>query len=365
MKKILIVFNHPAPYKVMFFNELSKYYDLTVIFERVKEKTRNKKFYYQTEYRFKTVKVKGIPFGNMNYISGGVAEHLKNNKYDLVIMNGWRQQAERKAIRYLNKHKIPYVLYINGGIIKPNELKIIASKKRKYISSARYYFSPDKESNKYLVYYGANSEHIFNYPYATIRECDIASKPLPIEDKIVMRKQKGIIGSKVFVSCGQLIKRKNYFELIKRWSMLPSDYVLLIIGDGKEKGKYQSFIKQNNLTNIKLLGFMSRSEIFEYYRLSDGFVFPSKEDIYGHVINEAMSQGLPIISTPNVNAAKHLIKDGKTGYIIPSIESSEFTESLGKILDTETFYNCVNEAKENTLEKMVLRFREILEEILK
>jgi len=365
MKKILIVFNHPAPYKVMFFNELSKYYDVTVIFERHKEKTRNKKFYYQNQYAFKTVPIKGIPLGNMNFISNGVRKHLKEHKYDLVIMNGWRQHAERNAIRYLVKNKIPYVLYINGGIIKTNEPKLISKIKTKYISSAQYYLSPDKESNRYLVYYGANSEHIFNYPYATIKQSEILSNPIRFEEKIILRKEKGIVGSKVFVSCGQLIKRKNYFALIKRWSMLPSDYVLLIIGDGKDKKKYEKFIKSHNLTNIKLLGFLSRDKIFEYYRLSDGFVFPSKEDIYGHVINEALSQGLPIISTPNVNAAKHLIKDGKTGYIISSIESSEFTESLGKILDTDTFTNCVNEAKENTLEKMVSKHVEILEEILK
>lgn len=365
MKKILIVFNHPAPYKVSFFNELSKYYDLTVIFERNKEKSRNQNFYSEKQYGFKCVSIKGIPFGNMNFISNGVKKHLKENHYDLVIMNGWRQHAERKGIKYLNKHHIPYALYINGGIIKSNEPRIISKIKTKYISSARYYFSPDKESNRYLVYYGADSEHIFNYPYATIRESEILTSPISVEEKLLLRKNKNIVGSKVFVSCGQLIKRKNYFELIKKWSQLPSDFVLLIIGDGKEKRKYEKYIKKHNLINIKLLGFMNRDEIFEYYRLSDGFIFPSKEDIYGHVINEALSQGLPIISTPNVNAAKNLIKDGKTGYIIPSINSSAFTESLSKILDTETFYNCINESKENTLEKMVQKHMEILEGIIK
>lgn len=365
MKKILIVFNHPAPYKVMFFNELAKYYDLSVIFERHKEKTRNKKFYYQTDYKFKTIHVKGIPVGNMNFISSGVKNHIKHNKYDLIIMNGYRQNAERRAIRFLNKHKIPYVLYINGGIIKTNEFSLITKLKTKYISSAKYYFSPDKESNKYLVYYGANSEHIFNYPYATIKECEIVDKSLSAEEKASLRKAKNINGNRVFVSCGQLIKRKNYFELIKRWIDLPKDYTLLIIGDGEEKEKYLSFINDNNLTNVKLLGFMSRKEIFEYYRLSDAFIFSSKEDIYGHVINEAMSQGLPIISTPNVNASKHLIKNGKNGFIIPSIESDQFVKALNKILASDTFNNCINEAKENTLEKMVEKHIEILKVILK
>ena len=365
MKKVLIVFNHPAPYKVALFNELTKYVDLTVIFERSKERDRSKKYYFEKDYKFKTVHIKALPLGNMKVISNGVKNHLKHSKYDLVIMNGYRQFAELKAIRYLKKKKIPYVLYINGGIIKQNECKFIQRIKTKYISSAKYYMSPDRESNRYLVYYGANSERIFNYPYATIRESDILNKPLSSEEKLILRKTKNIVASKVFVSCGQLIDRKNYFELIKRWKTLPSDYTLLIIGDGKEKKKYLRYIKKNNLTNIKLLGFLGRNEIFEYYRLSDAFIFPSKEDIYGHVINEAMSQGLPIISTPNVNAAKHLIKNGKNGYIVKSISSNEFSESLSKVLDDDTFENCINEAKENTLEKMAKVHHEILEEIMK
>ena len=365
MKKVLIVFNHPAPYKVALFNELSKYFDLTVIFERSKERDRSKAFYFEKEYAFKTVSIKGIPYGNMNIISHGVKNHIKHNEYDLIIMNGYRQFAELNAIKYLHKKKMPYVLYINGGIIKTKECKFVQKYKTKYISGASYYLSPDKESNKYLVYYGANSEKIFNYPYATIHESEILNKKVSPEDKLLMRKNNGIVASKVFVSCGQLIPRKNYFELIKKWKTLPSDYTLLIIGDGKEKKKYLRYIKEHNLQNIKLLGFLPRKEIFEYYQLSDAFIFPSKEDIYGHVINEAMSQGLPIISTPNVNAAKHLIRNGKTGYIVPSISSHDFSVALSQIMDDDTFEYCIAEAKENTLEKMALVHKELFERMMK
>ena len=78
-----------------------------------------------------------------------------------------------------------------------------------------------------------------------------------------------------------------------------------------------------------------------------------------------MSQGLPIISTPNVNAAKHLIKDGKNGYIVPSISSKEFNEALSKIIDDDTFNYCINEAKQNTLELMAKVHNDIFKEIMK
>ena len=107
MKKILIVFNHPAPYKVRLFNELSKVFDLHVIFERDSASDRNKNFYFEEEYQFTTHKIKGIKLGRENFLSYGVKKHLKHNRYDLVIMNGYSQIPEMNAISYLKKKKIP------------------------------------------------------------------------------------------------------------------------------------------------------------------------------------------------------------------------------------------------------------------
>lgn len=364
MKRILIVFNHPAPYKVALFNELTKYFDVTVIFERKSERDRNQSFYNNEKYKFNTVKIKGIPFGNMNIFSFGVKKHIKNNKYDLIIMNGYAQCAEMIAIKYLKKNNIPYVLYINGGFIKSNEMKIKQKIKTKYISGASFYLSPNKDSNKYLVYYGAKSEKIFNYPYSTIHENEILKQKPTKEEVIELKKKLDINFDKVFVSCGQMIKRKNYFNLIKEWKNFPN-YLLLLIGDGKELKKYKNYIKENNIENIKMLGFLNREKIFEYYRVSNCFIFPSNEDIYGHVINEALSQGLPIISSNNVNASKTLIKEGYNGYFVSSFSSDKLKETLQKSINSNFFENCINTAKVNSLEEMTKVHYEILSKIIK
>lgn len=364
MHKVLIVFNHPAPYKVKLFNELSKSLDLTVIFERDSESDRNKAFYDEKRYEFKTVKVRGLKFGREGFISGQVAKHIKNNRYDLIIMNGYSHHAERKAIRYMKNHKIPYVLYINGGIIKPNESKLKKSIKTKYISGALSYLSPDESSNEYLVYYGADKDKIFNYNYSTIFKHEVLPKPFSSKDKILLRKDASITDEKVFVSCGQLIKRKNYFELIRVWKDVNPNYGLYIIGDGKLKPELQKFIYQNNLNNVHLLGYMKRSEMFDFYHLSDAFIFPSNEDIYGHVVNEAMSQGLPVISTPNVNSSRKLIKNGYNGFMVENIESKAFIDAIKETLNLDMGENAIKTAYENTIEIMRDEHLEIIERII-
>ena len=51
--KVLIVFNHPAPYKIRLFNELAKHLDLEVIFEREKASDRPDAFYNAKDFNFK------------------------------------------------------------------------------------------------------------------------------------------------------------------------------------------------------------------------------------------------------------------------------------------------------------------------
>lgn len=347
MKKILFVFNHPAPYKVRFLNELSKYCDLHVIFERDANSDRNSKFYFENEYKFALHKIKGLKVGRENIISNGVIKHLKQNKYDLIIMNGYSNLAEMKTIRYLNKKKMSFALYINGGIIKHNEPHWKKRMKTKYISSASMYFSPDKNSNEYLKYYGANESMIHNYTYSTIYESEIIKEIPPKDDK-----------QKIFVSCGQLIARKNYLSLVKAWPK-DNNYKLILIGDGPQRELLLDYIRDNQVCNIQIVHFQNREHLFGIYKRANAFVFPSNEDIYGHVINEAMSQGLPVISSPHVNSSLKLIKPAINGYIIDKFTEDELKKYLDLTLKLDP-KEAIKTAKENTIEIMVSDHRKIL-----
>ena len=361
MKKVLIVFNHPAPYKVRLFNALSSHFDLHVIFERRSASDRSKGFYFEENYKFVTHKIHGIKVGREGLISSGVRKHLQYNEYDLIIMNGYSHWAEMKAIDWMKKWHAPYVLYINGGTIK-KESWLKKKIKHHYISRANAYFSPDEESNKYLVYYGANPKVIYNYPYSTIYEKEISyQKP----NKEELRKELGISFDKVFVSSGQLIARKNYISLVKEWEKYPENYGLFLIGDGKQRKEIEELVKSHNLKNVVLTGFLPREQMFKYFKAADCFLFPSKEDIYGHVINEAFSQGLPVISTNKVNSAVKLIKNGENGFLLESLEGEDLKKAIDQVLNNYFFTECIKTAKANTIEIMAERHIEMIEGVMK
>ena len=80
--------------------------------------------------------------------------------------------------------------------------------------------------------------------------------------------------------------------------------------------------------------------ILNWYRLADLFVFPTREDIWGLVINEAMSQGLPVITTDKCLAGLELIKQEENGYIVECENKKELLER------TKQYFNLTQNKKE-------------------
>ena len=211
--KVLIVFNHPAPYKVRLFNELAKSFDLEVIFEREKASNRPKDYYNATEFNFKYTILKRGAFGEENSNTGELTRIIKarHEEFDAIIMNGYSTITELRAIHYMNKHHIPYTLYINGGLVK-KESFLKKKIKTKFISSASHYFSPCEEADEYLKYYGADPSKIKHYVYSTVYEKDIS--PLISEkEKEEIRAKYSLPKGDLYVSACQFIKRKNNIQL--------------------------------------------------------------------------------------------------------------------------------------------------------
>lgn len=326
--KILIVFNHPAPYKVALFNGLAKVHDVHVIFERLKAKNRNRHFYNEAQYDFTLHSIKGINLGNENHLSWGVVRHLKKHKYDLIIMNGYSTFTEMLALRYLKRKQIPYVFYINGGIVKQDK-KIVKKIKSYFISGAKYYFSPAKKANEYLIHYGADSDKIFNYPYSTVYEKDVLTTKISDDIKAKFWKDKGVDGKNFTICITSFIKRKNNLSLIKSWANVNKDHALILVGEGREEKMYRQYIENNKLTNVYLLPFANKELVFRYLSHSHNAIYISNYDIYGHVINEALAHGLNVLTNTNMVAAHKAIEHGKNGYIMqPGEKISDKLEPL-------------------------------------
>ena len=365
--KIMFLSNIPSPYRLDFFNELGKYLDLKVVFEAKRNYKLNEKWYKDEIKNFQAIFLKDGEIEERK-INWKILKHINKNNQDLIVVTNYAYFTELIALLYIKLKRIPYCMEVDGGIIR-NEKWLIKKFKSFLIKGARAYISPSKDTDRFLIHYGANKEKIYRYPFTSIKESDLLQKSLTIDEKIQIRKELGIKEEKVVISVGQFIHRKGYDILLKACESIDSNIGVYIIG-GKPTDEYLRLKEQLNLTNVYFIDFKSKEEIKKYYKAADLFVLPTREDIWGLVINEAMAYGLPVITTNKCVAGLELIENIKNGYIVEVKNYIELANKIDYINNNKKSIemmasNNLDKIKNYTIENMAKVHIEIFKKILK
>ena len=364
---MLYLTNIPSPYRIDFFNELGKLCDLTVLFERSTAKNRENEWLENRKFDFNAVFLKGISIGNENALCCSVRRWLSKDKFDIIIVGGYSTPTGMLAILTLNRRRIPFVLNSDGGFVK-QDAGIRARMKHYFIRSAKWWLSSSKSTSEYFAHYGADPSRIFIYPFSSLYKRDIKVVPSSEAEKAQLRKKLGIKGEKVVIGVGQFIHRKGFDTAIEAWTDMPEKNTLLIVGSGPEEEKYRETINTKGLKNVKIVDFQSKESLKQYYRASDVFIMPTREDIWGLVVNEAMAQGLPIISTDAALSACELVLNGVNGYLIFPDDQKALSDKLYGIIDDDQMIfmmgkESIKIISNYTIENMAKAHIEILEKI--
>lgn len=366
--KVLFTTNIPAPYRIDFFNELSKYCDLTVAVERTKAKDRQSEWTALGNIEFKLIKLKGIKIGNDTAFCPEIIQYIKHNQFDIIVVGGYSTPTGMLLIEYLRKKKIKFILSTDGGIVKEKENSIKYKLKKHFIGSANYWLSTGEHTSEYLIHYGAKEEKIFKYPFTSIREAQITEQITP-KEKEILKEQLGLKGKYIVISVGNYIYRKGFDILIKAAQYINKDVEIIIVGD-KPTDEYLELVNKYKIKNVKFIGFMSKENLEKHYKASSIFVLPTREDIWGLVVNEAMAKGLPVITTDKCVAGLELINNEQNGYIIPTENDREIAQKINmiientKLMEKMTKQN-IEKAHLYTIENMALQHIKIFDEIIK
>ena len=182
---------------------------------------------------------------------------------------------------------------------------------------------------------------------------------------MLLRCEQGYNYPILALTVGQFIKRKGIDILIKAWGQMDKNSCLLVIG-GTPTDEYLELVKQNENQNIFFLPFLEKNDLVQFYQMCDFFVFPTREDIWGLVVNEAMGYGIPVIASDRAAAAIELVEDWVEGFIFESGKVDSLSEKLSYIssLTEKEMYQMgvksLEKAKKYTIEKMVERHLEVL-----
>ena len=368
MKKVLFCTNLPSPYRVDFFNEFGKYVDLTVVYERHTSSERDAAWKGTAAMNFKEIYLEAKLVNTDKSRGSSLRKFIASHKSDILILTNYSSPSVMEAIVYCRLFNIPYYMEHDGGFNKKDSF-FNRMVKKFLLGGAKGHLTTADEHINYLKSLGIPQDKIYKYPFTSIREKDIL-EPSGINQELKneIKKKLGITDPKVVLSVGRFSYDRGYGKgydvLLKVASQCPSSIGFYIVGDNPT----EEFIKMKSdmqLDNVHFVGFKSKKDLLEYYIASDLFVLLSRGDVWGLVINEAMSFGLPIISSNLCIAGMELIEEGENGYVVNLNDISDIQEKISKVVDdNQTILSMRNKSveiiKDYTIEKMAKVHMDIL-----
>jgi glycosyltransferase involved in cell wall biosynthesis len=124
---------------------------------------------------------------------------------------------------------------------------------------------------------------------------------------------------------GSMTQRKGLSYLLEAVGSLPQENLeVLICG---HHAVDRSVIEQSRIKSIRVLRGLPTAELASELRKADLFVLPSLAEGFGHVILEAMSSGVPVLTTA-ATCAPDVLTDGEHGFIVPARDSRSLAEAI-------------------------------------
>ena len=133
-------------------------------------------------------------------------------------------------------------------------------------------------------------------------------------------------------------KTKGLPYLTKAVKILKDDFKqekikFFVMGDGKERKKIETMIKEMELKNeITLAGQIPKA--YRFIKAFDIFVLPSVKEGFPWVILDAMAAKLPIVAT-NVGALPEMIESGKNGILVEPKDTQQLAEAIKYLVENE------------------------------
>lgn len=140
--------------------------------------------------------------------------------------------------------------------------------------------------------------------------------------------------SMVVLSVGRFVDTKQFDQLITVFSDVVRDKIeciLVIAGDGPDRGWLESLVKEKGLTD-RILMPGAIGNLGEWYSISSVFVFLSRLEGFPNSLLEAMGHGLACISYDCKAGPRDLIHDKENGELIPLNDIKAATAALRRVL---------------------------------
>lgn len=134
-----------------------------------------------------------------------------------------------------------------------------------------------------------------------------------------------------YVYFGRISEEKGIMTMLKACAQL-KDIKFKIIGTGPQLEEAKVFTQENDLRNVRIMGYMKGEQLYDEIRAAKASIVPSEwYENNSKAILESMALGKPVIAS-NIGGNPESVRDGETGYLF---EPFSVEDLVAKILLVE------------------------------
>jgi glycosyltransferase involved in cell wall biosynthesis len=116
------------------------------------------------------------------------------------------------------------------------------------------------------------------------------------------------------------------------WGKFPNTRLIIAGGTTPFTGRFKYQAQRMEMGRIHFLDDVDENKKYQILETCDIFASPSGFESFGITILEAWSKKKPVIAC-NIEATRHLIQDGETGFLVEYKNISQLAETLIRLID--------------------------------
>jgi len=192
-----------------------------------------------------------------------------------------------------------------------------------------------KQNEDFYRYYGVKNKCLVFVPYAVDNKRfdteyqELRYEKANLKENLHIPKENFVI-----LYSGKYIAKKRPLDLLKAFHLMNNSMAsLVMIGEGELREEMEKYVRDINVKNVILTGFINQSFISSYYAIGDVFVMCSQEgETWGLSINEAMNFELPVVASDLVGCTDDLVVRNETGFAYKCGNVRELSNILNYLL---------------------------------
>ncbi|MCL6475066.1 MAG: glycosyltransferase family 4 protein [Firmicutes bacterium] len=238
----------------------------------------------------------------------------------------WRKSLLALVARWFSK---PYILHAHGAEFHeffPKQPRLL---QRWIISMLRKSRALITVSERWKQFYlnisGLPSEHVVVLP-----------NPISVPEGCPSRRDRSTV---TLLFLGRMENRKGPIRVVRAFHALPDELrrraYLVLAGDGDVEGVRREVSALGLEQQVTVLDWVNAEQRNALLAAADVFVLPSLNEGLPMSVLEAMSWGIPVVTSP-VGGIPEVVQDGFNGFLVPPEDIPALANALQRLIEDES-----------------------------